>query len=91
MTCFEELWIPLLCAATIGVLSGFRNPHCVSNICPLPEAATNPELSGEESLLFQGLPGLLLQKTVPFAPPSVAGGVKKYSALRQCHAVKQMF
>lgn len=43
------------------------------------------------SLLFQGLPGLLPKETVPFAPPSLAGSVKRYLALRQCHEFKQMF
>lgn len=42
------------------------------------------------SLPFQGLPGVLPQETAPFAPPNLVGGVKRYWALRQCHAVKQM-
>lgn len=43
---------------TIWVLSGFKDPHSVRNVGPLPEAATNLELGGEPSHLLQGLPGL---------------------------------
>lgn len=87
---------------TILVLSGFRDPHSIRNIWSLPEAASNSGLGGEQSLLLEGLPGLpaagagaaagvLAQGTLPFAPSNLAAGEKRYSALRLCWSVKQMF
>lgn len=54
----EELWIPLLLVCGTWVLSVFRHPQPVSNICPISEATTNLELGRSQSLLLQGLPRL---------------------------------